>query len=93
LGELGDKLGPLLWQFGPTKKFDPEDFERFLKLLPARAGGIRLRHALEARHPSFANPEFISSRACSWRGGRFRRFRRVINRSPTSRAISFTRGS
>ena len=60
LAELGDKLGPLLWQFGPTKKFDPEDFERFLKLLPARAGGIRLRHALEARHPSFANPEFIS---------------------------------
>ena len=60
LAELGDKLGPLLWQFGPTKKFDPEDFERFLKLLPAKTGGIRLRHALEVRHPSFANPEFIA---------------------------------
>ena len=60
LAELGDKLGPLLWQFGPTKKFDPEDFERFLKLLPARTSGIRLRHALEVRHPSFANPDFIA---------------------------------
>ena len=24
--ELGDRLGPLLWQFAPTKKFDPADF-------------------------------------------------------------------
>ena len=27
---LGPKLGPLLWQFAPTKKFDPEDFAAFL---------------------------------------------------------------
>jgi len=60
MAELGDKLGPLLWQFGPTKKFDPEDFERFLKLLPAKTGGVSLRHALEVRHPSFANAEFIA---------------------------------
>ena len=32
--ELGDKLGPLLWQFAPTKKFDAEDFGAFLELLP-----------------------------------------------------------
>src|SRR3954468_18312263 len=29
LAELGDKLGPVLWQFAPTKKFDPGDFEAF----------------------------------------------------------------
>jgi uncharacterized protein YecE (DUF72 family) len=29
-------------------------------LLPAKTGGIRLHHALEVRHPSFANPEFIA---------------------------------
>lgn len=60
IAELGDKLGPLLWQFGPTKKFDPEDFGRFFNLLPAKAGGIPLRHALEVRHPSFGNAEFIA---------------------------------
>jgi uncharacterized protein YecE (DUF72 family) len=59
IGELGPKLGPILWQFAPTKKFDPEDFEGFLKLLPADAGGIKLRHALEVRHDSFVVPEFV----------------------------------
>jgi uncharacterized protein YecE (DUF72 family) len=34
LEQLGDKLGPVLWQFAPTKRFEPEDFERFLKLVP-----------------------------------------------------------
>ena len=28
------KLGPLLWQFAPTKKFDEADFGGFLELLP-----------------------------------------------------------
>lgn len=56
--ELGDRLGPLLWQFAPTKKFDPEDFEGFLKLLPQTQDGIALRHVLEVRHPSFVVPEF-----------------------------------
>ena len=32
--ELGDKLGPLLWQFAPFKKFDEADFGGFLELLP-----------------------------------------------------------
>ncbi len=31
---LKDKLGPMLWQFPPSFKFDPELFETFLKLLP-----------------------------------------------------------
>ena len=53
LTELGDKLGPINWQFMATKKFDPEDFEGFLKLLPKEKDGVRLRHALEVRHPSF----------------------------------------
>jgi hypothetical protein len=30
-GELGDKLGPIVWQFMPTKQFDAEDFEAFLE--------------------------------------------------------------
>src|SRR5438046_8631131 len=33
LGELGDKLGPILWQFAPFKPFDAADFAAFLRLL------------------------------------------------------------
>ena len=51
--ELGDHLGPILWQFAPTKKFEAEDFEGFLKLLPETLDGLKLRHALEVRHDSF----------------------------------------
>ena len=56
--ELGDKLGPILWQFAPTKQFDAADFAAFLELLPKRAGNRRIRHVIEARHPSFAAPAF-----------------------------------
>ena len=58
LTELGDKLGPINWQFAGTKKFDPEDFEGFLKLLPKEKDGVRLRHALEVRNPTFATQQF-----------------------------------
>jgi len=34
LFELRDKLGPILWQFPPIVKFDPQRFEHFLSLLP-----------------------------------------------------------
>ena len=60
LAELGPKLGPLLWQFMPTKKFDPDDFEAFLKLLPATLGSQRLRHALDVRHESFRCEAFVA---------------------------------
>lgn len=56
--ELGDHLGPILWQFAPTKKFDSEDFEAFLKLLPEKRDGVAIRHAVEVRHDSFVVPEF-----------------------------------
>ncbi len=59
LEELGAKLGPLVWQFAPTKKFEPDDFEGFLKLLPEKHAGLKLRHVLEVRHGSFAVPDFV----------------------------------
>lgn len=60
IAELGDKLGPILWQFMGTKKFDPDDFGAFLKLLPRQAEGVPLRHALEVRHESFRDPAFVA---------------------------------
>src|SRR5579871_703782 len=60
MSELGDKLGPILWQFAPTKKFDPDDFAAFLALLPDKVDGLPLRHCVEVRNPSFAVPAFAA---------------------------------
>ncbi|WP_367394738.1 DUF72 domain-containing protein [Cupriavidus sp. Agwp_2] len=59
IAELGPKLGPLVWQFAPTKQFDAEDFEGFLQLLPASVEGVKLRHVLEVRHDSFMSPDYL----------------------------------
>lgn len=58
--ELKDKLGPINWQFMATKKFDPDDFGAFLKLLPKSVEGRALRHAVEVRHDSFRHPDFVA---------------------------------
>jgi uncharacterized protein YecE (DUF72 family) len=58
--ELGDKLGPILWQFAPTKKFDDADFGKFLELLPRQLDGRALRHVVEVRHDSFCVPSFVA---------------------------------
>jgi uncharacterized protein YecE (DUF72 family) len=58
--ELGDRLGPVLWQFAPTKKFDQADFGKFLELLPRKLEGRALRHVVEVRNPSFCVPDFIA---------------------------------
>jgi uncharacterized protein YecE (DUF72 family) len=60
LSELGPKLGPIVWQFAPTKRFDPEDFEAFLNLLPAKVDGLSLRHVLDVRHESFKTAEYLA---------------------------------
>lgn len=59
LSELGPKLGPVLWQFAPTKRFDAGDFGAFLKLLPRELAGRPLRHVLDVRHDSFMVPQFL----------------------------------
>ena len=60
LAELGDRLGPINWQLPETKRFDPDDLDGFLSLLPREVGGLRLRHAIEARHESFDTPDFVA---------------------------------
>ncbi len=79
---LREKLGPFLWQFPPSFRFDPELLESFFELLPRNTEAAvnlahrhdawldgrsamttdrkrRLRHAIEVRHSSFENEEFI----------------------------------
>jgi uncharacterized protein YecE (DUF72 family) len=57
--ELGDKLGPVLWQFPPFKRFDQADFGKFLEHLPRELDGRKLNHVVEARHDSFRDAAFI----------------------------------
>ncbi len=59
IAELGPKLGPIVWQFMPTKQFDAADFAAFLALLPAQVEGLPLRHVLDVRHTSFNSPEYL----------------------------------
>ncbi len=58
--ELQDKLGPMLWQFPPTRQFDADNMRPFIERLPASHGGMALRHVIEARHPSFADPAWAA---------------------------------
>ena len=58
--ELREKLGPMLWQFPPTRQFDAARMRPFLELLPASHHGVALRHVIEARHPSFADPAWTA---------------------------------
>lgn len=55
---LGEKLGAVLWQFPPSMKFDPDQFEAFLKLLPhsaAEAAALAVR-----REPRMHDKELLS---------------------------------
>jgi uncharacterized protein YecE (DUF72 family) len=57
--QLKDKLGPINWQFPPTRRFEREYFDMFLSQLPKEKDKLRLRHALEVRHPSCDDPAFL----------------------------------
>jgi uncharacterized protein YecE (DUF72 family) len=57
---LGARLGPIIWQFSPLKRFDEVDFGRFLECLPRTFERRDIRHAVEVRHPSFATAPFVS---------------------------------
>ena len=58
--KLGSKLGAINWQLAPGKSFDADEVEEFLTLLPPEMDGRPLRHAIEARHPSFDCEEFFA---------------------------------
>lgn len=60
IAELGDRLGPISWQFPPDKGFERDDFAAFLDLLPRELDGLSLRHVLEVRHASFMCEEYLA---------------------------------
>ena len=63
ISELGDKLGPIVWQFMPGKVFEAEDFEAFLALLPRQVDGLALRHARSAAGSPWTS---CAARSCWW---------------------------
>lgn len=60
VGELGAKLGPIFYQMAPYKKFDAAEMEAYFDFLPEKLGKLRLRHAIEVRHASFACDAFMA---------------------------------
>ena len=60
LAEMGDKLGPILWMLAARRKFDRDDIARFIELLPTEWDGLKLRHAIEPRHDSFRDDNFLA---------------------------------
>jgi uncharacterized protein YecE (DUF72 family) len=58
--ELGNKLGPILWQFPKTTRFDEPALTTFFGLLPERIDDHRIRHVIEVGHQSFVTPAFVA---------------------------------
>ena len=88
---LGSKLGPILWQFQPRRKFDREDIGAFIDLLPRQLDGIQLRHAIEPRHESFRDEKLSR---WWWRiRTNIRRLRQIPRTSPTRASSECARTS
>lgn len=60
IATLGNRLGPLVWQFDRGTRIDRDDFIAFLELLPRQAEGLALRHVLDVRDPGFVDGDYIA---------------------------------
>lgn len=60
LAELGDRLGPIVWQLAPRRAFDRDDIAAFLDHLPRTVDGVPLRHVVEVRNEGFICPAFLA---------------------------------
>ena len=57
---LGDRLGPIVWQFDAGQKIDRDEFAQFVELLPDAVDGRAMRHVLDVRDPAFVDADFIA---------------------------------
>ena len=60
IAALGDRLGPIVWQFEKGTELDRDDFEAFLALLPGRFEHRPLRHVLDVRAPDFVDADYLA---------------------------------
>ncbi|BDU17403.1 DUF72 domain-containing protein [Lysobacter auxotrophicus] len=60
IASLGDRLGPIVWQFDANQKIQREPFAQFLSMLPTQVEGRPLRHVLDVRDPKFVDADYIA---------------------------------
>ncbi len=60
IAALGDKLGPIVWQFERGRRLEREDFAAFLELLPGEVEGRTMRHVLDVRDPGFVDAQYLA---------------------------------
>ena len=60
IASLGDRLGPIVWQFDANQKIQRESFTEFLSLLPREIEGRALRHVLDVRDPNFVDADYVA---------------------------------
>jgi uncharacterized protein YecE (DUF72 family) len=59
LSELGEKLGPILWQFAPAIAVDRAAIAAFAELLPGEIDGRPLRHVVELRRRDLVDEAIV----------------------------------
>lgn len=57
---LGDRLGPIVWQFDANQRLQRDSFGAFLELLPKQVDGHTLRHVLDVRDPDFVDADYLA---------------------------------
>lgn len=57
---LGDRLGPVIWQLDRNAQVDRDDFAAFLALVPDALDGRRLRHVLDVRDAAFVDAGYVA---------------------------------
>jgi uncharacterized protein YecE (DUF72 family) len=60
IATLGDKLGPVVWQFEKGRSVDREALAEFAALLPHEVDGRRVRHVLSVRDPAVVDADFVA---------------------------------
>ncbi|UNK49283.1 DUF72 domain-containing protein [Lysobacter sp. S4-A87] len=60
IASLGDRLGPIVWQFDQGPPLQHETFAQFLALLPTQAEGRRLRHVIDVRDHAFVDRDYVA---------------------------------
>jgi uncharacterized protein YecE (DUF72 family) len=96
--ELGAKLGPILWQFPPNLRFDPQRWRAFLAELPrdtASARAIARRHDARVRATSIPRgPNLALRHAIEIRSETFRdeRFIALLRRHRVALVVADTAG-
>ncbi|MFC3551052.1 DUF72 domain-containing protein [Lysobacter cavernae] len=60
IAALGDRLGPIVWQFDAGLRIDRDDFSAFLDLLPKTLDARVQRHVLDVRDPAFVDADYLA---------------------------------